>query len=79
MATKQQSAPVSHKLALALSRFAEYHPPVQVKNNLQKMLFDYLKNETATENTYFPELIRDLEGLFELLDQMEGSTENQEV
>ena len=68
-----RNQPVANKvLHKALMRFIEYHPPARFNRNLRRMLFDYLLTEGAGEGLYFQDLLYDLAGLFELLDEIEA-------
>jgi hypothetical protein len=59
-------------LAEALLRFMEYHPAARVTCNLRKMTFEFLMSEAAIENIYLKDLLYDLDGLFDLLDEIQA-------
>jgi hypothetical protein len=63
---------ISPRVQAALVRFVEYHPPNRFSRNLRKMLLEFLLTQGAGEGLYFQELLYDLEGLFELMDEIEG-------
>lgn len=63
---------ISSRVQGALARFVEYHPPKKFSRNLRKMLLEFLLTEGAGEGLYFQELLYDLEGLFELMDEIEA-------
>ncbi len=59
-------------LADALIRFSEYHPAARVSRNLRKMTFEFLISDGAVENLYLKDLLYDLDGIFDLLDEIEA-------
>ena len=63
---------MSKALKEEFERFLEYHPCERVSRNLRKMLMEMLMNSSIVEADYFKDLIYDLEGLFEVLDVVEG-------
>ena len=69
------SPAINDSLREALLRFMEYHPANRFSRNLRKMLLDFLMQDGAVEALYFKDLIYDIEGLFELLDEIEGNGE----
>jgi hypothetical protein len=71
-----KQAMVSTDIAAELIRFIEYHPAARVKTNIRKMLLEFLMSEGAVENFYLKDLLYDMEGLFELLDVIEGYRED---
>ena len=63
---------VSKKIDSAFIRFVEYHPAGRLSRNLRKFLMEYLLTDGSAQGLYFPDLLYDLEGLFELLDEIES-------
>lgn len=63
---------LSPDLQEEIIRFMENHPPKRVSKNLRSMLMEFLMKDGAVESEYFNDLLYDLEGLFEMLDMMEG-------
>lgn len=55
-----------------LISFMELVEPKEAKHRLQRMLFEWLRKDGSVENDYLPELIIDIEAIFDLLDAMEG-------
>lgn len=53
-------------------RFIECHPARRFSRNLRRMLFEFLMTEGAVESLYLKDLLYDLDGLFELLEVIEG-------
>ena len=60
----------------AFLRFMEYHPASRFSRNLRKMLLEFMMHDGAVEALYFKDLIYDLEGLFDLLDEIEENGED---
>ena len=52
----------------AFIQFLEYHPAKRFSKNLRRMLLMHLSHIEAVESIYLDETLRDLEGLFNLLD-----------
>jgi hypothetical protein len=52
----------------AVLRFTEYHPVPRFSRNLRTLLLEFLMFEGATEVSYLPDLLYDLQGLFELFE-----------
>lgn len=46
--------------------------PKEAKHRILKMLFEWLRKEGSVENDYLPELIVDIEAIFDLLDVMDS-------
>ena len=64
--------PVLSKILLeAFVHFLEYHPAKRVSKNLRRMLMEHLMQNEAGESIYLYETLKDLHGLFELLDVAE--------
>lgn len=62
----------NHKRAVsAFIHFIEYHPPARLSRNLRRMLLELLLTEGGGDGLYFNDLLYDLDGLFELLDEVE--------
>lgn len=55
----------------AFIQFLEYHPAKRFSKNLRRMLLMHLSHLEAVESIYLDETLRDLEGLFNLLDIVE--------
>jgi hypothetical protein len=55
----------------AFIQFLEYHPAKRFSKNLRRMLLMHLSHMEAVESIYLDETLRDLEGLFNLLDIIE--------
>lgn len=60
---------LTKKLKNHFADFLEYHPPGRFSRNLRKMLLDYLQSNLIGIPHYYADLLFDLEGLFDLLDQ----------
>ena len=68
-------ATVSHELLEQFERFYEYHPAKRLSRNLRSLLLEFLMYDGSTEAEYLRDLVIDLDGLFTLLDAMEGEAE----
>jgi hypothetical protein len=55
----------------AFIQFLECHPAKRFSKNLRRMLLMHLSHLEAVESIYLDETLRDLEGLFNLLDIVE--------
>ncbi len=63
---------ISPRLIEELNQWFRDQPPAEIKSNLRKMLFDYLRTEVSTGiPDYYEDLLIQLDGLFNLLDQAE--------
>jgi len=65
---------LSEPLEKEFLHFLEYHQARRFSRNLRTMLFEFLRHDNAFEAIYLKDLLYDLEGLFELLDQIENET-----
>jgi hypothetical protein len=63
------------KLREAVIDFLNYHPAKRLSKNLRRLLIEYLRHQGAMESIYLPETLKDLEGLFDLLDVVEEEWE----
>jgi len=54
-----------------LQIFVEQHPPLRLSMNLRKMLLHSLISEGGLENGFLEGLLYDLEGLFDLIDEIQ--------
>lgn len=63
------------KLQEAVIDFLNYHPAKRLSKNLRRLLIEYLRHQGTMESIYLPETLRDLEGLFDLLDVVEEEWE----
>lgn len=68
----EQDPVLSPQLQEEIIRFMESHPPKRVSKNIRSMLMEFLMKDGAVESEYLNDLLYDLEGLFEMLDVMEG-------
>ena len=68
-------ATVSHELLEQFERFYEYHPAKRLSRNLRSLLLEFLMYDGSTEAEYLRDLVIDLDGLFTLLDAMEGEAD----
>lgn len=71
--TRKLSQSADQKMLEELSRFAEYHPPMRLSKNLRSLLMDFLSYDGAGEAPYLQDLVHDLQGLFELLEDIQHS------
>ena len=58
-----------------LQLFVEQHPPQRLSMNLRKMLLHSHMSEGGLENGFLDDLLYDLEGLFDLLDEIQFNLE----
>ena len=58
-----------------LQLFVEQHPPLRLSMNLRKMLLHSLMSEGGLENGFLRNLLYDLEGLFDLIDDIQFNLE----
>lgn len=63
--------PVNKNLAAAFIHFLEYHPAKRLSKNLRRVFLEYLRHQHVGVSIYFEETVKDLEGLFDLLDIIE--------
>jgi hypothetical protein len=63
---------ISKNLNEALLQFIESHPASRFSRNLRTLLIEFLMFEGATEVSYLPDLLYDLQGLFSLLDVIQA-------
>lgn len=63
------------RLQEAVINFLNYYPAKRLSKNLRRMLVEYLRYQGAVESIYWPETLKDLEGLFDLLDVVEEEWE----
>lgn len=62
----------SEKVLTGCSNFLQYHDPKRLHRNLNKMLIAFLIAQQDNYPDYYKDLLLDLEGLFRLLDALEG-------
>lgn len=72
---KPGNVALSEPLKEALVHFMEYHPAKRFSKNLRNMLLEFLMFEGATESKYLPDLLYDLDGLFQFLEVMQEESE----
>ncbi len=66
---------VSPRLIEELNQWFKEQPPAQIRINLRKMLFDYLRTEISTGiPDYYEDLLIQLDGLFNLLERAEAES-----
>ena len=58
-----------------LQFFVEQHPPLRLSMNLRRMLLHSLMSEGGLENAFLEDLLYDLEGLFDLIDEIQFNLE----
>jgi hypothetical protein len=68
---KDKKLVLNKNLQEAFIQFLEYHPAKRFGKNLRRMLLMHLSHTEAVESIYLDETLRDLEGLFNLLDVVE--------
>jgi hypothetical protein len=68
---KSKELILTKTLKEAFIQFLEYHPAKRFSKNLRRMLLMHLSHIEAVESIYLDETLRDLEGLFNLLDIVE--------
>jgi hypothetical protein len=64
-------AVLNRKLQEAFIHFLEYHPAKRLSKNLRRMFMEYLRYQDIGVSIYFEETLKDLDGLFDLLDIIE--------
>lgn len=60
--------PAGETLEVQLTRFFEYHPPGRLSRNLRRMMMEFLMTDQGIEAFYLKDLLYDLDGLFDVLD-----------
>jgi hypothetical protein len=70
---------LSPELEKAVIRFFTYHPPERVNKHLRILLMDGLANGIVTEQRNFQDILFDLEGIFELMDIVTATEEEERV
>ena len=69
--TKEKEPDLSKPLKEAIIQFIQLYPAKSFSRNLRRMLLEHLMYDGATESIYLYETLRDLDGLFDLLDVIE--------
>ena len=59
---------LSLELEKAIVRFFTYHGPTRVNKHLRILLMEALTNGSLTEQLNFQDILFDLDGIFELMD-----------
>lgn len=59
---------LNKRLSEAFIHFLEYHPAKRLSKNLRRVFIEYLSHQDVGVSIYFEHTVRDLEGLFDLLD-----------
>jgi hypothetical protein len=62
---------LSKTMQEAFARFLEHHPVKRLSKNLRRILMEHLMQNEAGQSIYLYETLKDLHGLFELLDMAE--------
>lgn len=68
---KERKRVINKSLREAVVHFFEYHSAKRFSTNLRRMLLQQLTSQDFVQSIYFEETIRDIEGLFDLLDVAE--------
>lgn len=66
---------LNKRLSEAFIHFLEYHPAKRLSKNLRRIFMEYLRHQDVGVSIYFDETVKDLEGLFDLLDVAEDEWE----